>query len=113
MTLKERIAHLFGRGKQERHTFVISFRHSQKNAELESTWDEVRHLSRRFGGERGLKMDNFFVPWSEVASIYEKDPEEEGRGKKASNAGDTLPATPAARALGAESMEIIEDPENV
>ena len=76
MPLKERIARLFGRGKQEKRTFVISFRHSQKNAEFESTWDEVRHLSRRFGGERGLKMDNFFVPWSEVASIYEKDPEE-------------------------------------
>ena len=105
MSLKERIARLFGRGKQEKRTFVISFRHSQKNAEFESTWDEVRHLSRRFGGERGLKMDNFFVPWSEVASIYEKDPEE----NEAHKAGDTLPATPEARALGAETMEVIED----
>ena len=105
MSLKERIARLFGRGKQEKHTFVVFCKHSRRNVEFESTWEEIGHLSRHFGGERGLKMDNFFVPWSEVASIYEKDPEED----EAHKAGDTLPATSEARALGAESMEVIKD----
>lgn len=106
MTLKERIARLFGRGKEEKRTFVVFFKHSQRNVEFESTWGEVKHLSKRFGGEKGLKMDNFFVPWSEVASIYEKEPEE------APKAGDEMPATPEARALGAETMEVIEDPKD-
>ena len=107
MTLKERIARLFGRGKEEKRTFVVFFKHSQRNIEFESTWEEVKHLSKRFGGEKGLKMDNFFVPWSEIASIYEKDQEEE-----APKAGDEMPATPEARALGAETMEVIEDPKD-
>lgn len=116
MTLKERIARLFGRGKEEKRTFVVFFKHSQRNIEFESTWEEVKRLSKRFGGEKGLKMNNFFVPWSEVASIYEKDPEEE-----APKAGDEMPATldaslrsltPEARALGAETMEVIEDPKD-
>lgn len=107
MTLKERIARLFGRGKEEKRTFVVFFKHSQRNIEFESTWEEVKRLSKRFGGEKGLKMDNFFVPWSEVASIYEKDPEEE-----APKAGDEMPATTEARALGAETMEVIEDPKD-
>ena len=107
MTLKERIARLFGRGKEEKRTFVVFFKHSQRNIEFESTWEEVKRLSKRFGGEKGLKMNNFFVPWSEVASIYEKDPEDE-----APKAGDEMPATPEARALGAETMEVIEDPKD-
>lgn len=102
MTLKERIARLFGRGNEEKRTFVVFFKHSQRNIEFESTWEEVKRLSKRFGGEKGLKMNNFFVPWSEVASIYEKDPEEE-----APKAGDEMPATPEARALGAETMEVL------
>ena len=73
MALKERIARLFGHGKEEKRTFVVFFKHSQRNIEFESTWEEVKRLSKRFGGEKGLKMNNFFVPWSEVASIYEKD----------------------------------------
>ena len=107
MTLKEKIARLFGRGKEEKHTFVVFFKHSQRNVEFESTWEEVKHLSKRFGGEKGLKMDNFFVPWSEVASIYEKDTEEE-----AYKSGDEVPATLEARKLGAETMEVIEDPKD-
>ena len=106
MTLKERIARLFGRGKEEKRTFVVFFKHSQRNIEFESTWEEVKHLSKRFGGEKGLKMDNFFVPWSEVASIYEKEPEE------ATKAGDEIPATLEARKLGAATMEVIEDPKD-
>ena len=106
MSLKEKIARLFGRGKEEKRTFVVFFKHSQRNVEFESTWEEVKRLSKRFGGEKGLKMDNFFVPWSEIASIYEKDPEE------APKAGDEMPATLEARALGAETMEVIEDPKD-
>lgn len=107
MALKEKIARLFGHGKEEKRTFVVFFKHSQRNVEFESTWEEVKHLSKRFGGEKGLKMDNFFVPWSEVASIYEKDPEEE-----AHKAGDEIPATLEARKLGAATMEVIEDPKD-
>lgn len=107
MTLKERIARLFGHGKEEKRTFVVFFKHSQRNVEFESTWEEVKHLSKRFGGEKGLKMDNFFVPWSEIASIYEKDLEEE-----AHKTGDEVPATLEARKLGAATMEVIEDPKD-
>lgn len=106
MTLKEKIARLFGRGKEEKRTFVVFFKHSQRNVEFESTWGEVKHLSKRFGGEKGLKMDNFFVPWSEIASIYEKDQEE------APKAGDEMPATLEARELGAATMEVIDDPKD-
>ena len=106
MTLKERIARLFGRGKEEKRTFVVFFRHSQRRVEFEGTWGEIKRLSKRFGGERGLKMDNFFVPWSEIASIYEKEPEE------ATKAGDEMPATLEARELGAATMEVIEDPKD-
>lgn len=107
MTLKEKIARLFGRGKEEKRTFVVFFKHSQRNVEFESTWEEVKHLSKRFGGEKGLKMDNFFVPWSEIASIYEKDQEEE-----ATKVGDEMPATLEARELGASTMEVIDDPKD-
>ena len=104
MSLKEKIARLFGRGKEEKRTFVVFFKHSQRNIEFESTWEEVKHLSKRFGGEKGLKMDNFFVPWSEIASIYEKGPEEE-----ATKVDDEMPATLEARELGAATMEVIDD----
>lgn len=107
MTLKERIARAFGRGKEEKRTFVVFFKHSQRRVEFEGTWGEIRRLSKRFGGERGLKMDNFFVPWGEVASIYEKDPEEE-----APKAEGEEPAAREARELGAESVEAIEDPKD-
>ena len=107
MTLKEKIARLFGRGKGEKRTFVVFFRHSQRRVEFEGTWGEIKRLSKRFGGERGLKMDNFFVPWGEVASIYEKDPEEE-----APKAEGEEPEAREARELGAESMEAIEDPKD-
>ena len=107
MALKEKIARLFGRGKEEKRTFIVFFKHSQRNVEFESTWKEVKRLSKRFGGEKGLKMDNFFVPWSEIASIYEKDPEEE-----ATKAGDEMPATLEARKLGAATMEVIDDPKD-
>ena len=106
MTLKEKIARLFGYGKEEKRTFVVFFKHSQRNVEFESTWEEVKHLSKRFGGEKGLKMDNFFVPWSEVASIYEKELEE------ATKDGDEMPATLEARKLGAATMEVIDDPKD-
>ena len=107
MTLKEKIARLFGRGKEEKRTFVVFFKHSQRNVEFESTWEEVKHLSKRFGGEKGLKMDNFFVPWSEIASIYEKDQEEE-----ATKISDEMPATLEARKLGAATMEVIDNPKD-
>lgn len=94
------------RGKEEKRTFVVFFKHSQRNVEFESTWGEVKHLSKRFGGEKGLKMDNFFVPWSEIASIYEKDQEE------APKAGNEMPATLEARELGAATMEVIDDPKD-
>ena len=106
MSLKEKIARLFGRGKEEKRTFGVFFKHSQRNVEFESTWEEVKRLSKRFGGEKGLKMDNFFVPWSEIASIYEKDPEE------APKAGDEMPATLEARELGAATIEVLEDPKD-
>ena len=106
MALKEKIARLFGRGKDEKRTFIVFFKHSQRNVEFESTWEEVKHLSKRFGGEKGLKMDNFFVPWSEVASIYEKEPAE------TTKAGDEMPATLEARELGAATMEVIDDPKD-
>ena len=117
MALKEKIAHMFGRKKEEKSTFVVSFRHSQRSVEFESTWKEVKKLSKRFGGERGLKMDNFFVPWGEVASIYEKDPEEE---KETPKAGETPAMSDAslrslardAREMGAASMEVIKDPKD-
>ena len=107
MALKEKIARLFGRWKEEKRTFVVFFKHSQRSVEFESTWEEIKSLSKRFGGERGLRMSNFFVPWGEIASIYEKGPEEE-----APKVGDEMPATPEARALGAETMEVIEDPKD-
>ena len=107
MTLKERIARAFGRGKEEKSTFVVFFKHSQRRVEFEGTWGEIKRLSKRFGGERGLKMDNFFVPWGEVASIYEKDPEEE-----APKAEGEEPEAREARELGAESVEAIEDPKD-
>ena len=95
------------RKTEEKSTFVVTFRHSQRSVEFESTWEEIKSLSKRFGGEKGLKMNNFFVPWGEVASIYEKDPEEE-----APKAGDKMPATPEAQEMGAETMEVIEDPKD-
>ena len=107
MTLKETIARLFGRGKEEKRTFVVFFKHSQRRVEFEGTWGEIKRLSKRFGGERGLKMDNFFVPWGEVASIYAKDPEEE-----APQAEGEEPEAREARELGAESVEAIEDPKD-
>ena len=108
MTLKERIARAFGRGKEEKRTFVVFFKHSQRRVEFEGTWGEIRRLSKRFGGERGLKMDNFFVPWGEVASIYEKDPEESEAPKAEGEAQEAREA----RELGAESAEAIEDPKD-
>ena len=107
MALKEKIARLLGRGKEEKRTFVVFFKHSQRRVEFEGTWGEIKRLSKRFGGERGLKMDNFFVPWGEVASIYEKDPEEE-----APQAEGEAPEAREARELGAESVEAIEDPKD-
>ena len=107
MALKEKIARMFGRKKEEMLTFVVFFKLSQRSVEFESAWEEVKRVSKRCGGEKGLKMNNFFGPWSEVASIYEKDPEEE-----APKAVDEMPATPEARALGAETMEVIEDPKD-
>lgn len=109
MALKEKIARMFGRKKEEKSTFVVFFKHSQRSVEFESTWEEIKSLSKRFGGEKGLKMNNFFVPWGEVASIYEKGPEE---GKETPKPGEEVPATPEARALGAETMEVIEDPKD-
>lgn len=111
MAFKEKIARIFGRKNEKKSTFVVFFRHSQRSVEFESTWKEVEKLSKRFGGERGLKMGNFFVPWGEVASIYEKDPEGE-----TPKAGET-PATsdllsPVARELGAKSVEVIRDPKD-
>lgn len=120
MALKEKIARMFRRGKKEkRSTFVVFFKHSQRSVEFESTWEEIKSLSKRFGGEKGLKMNNFFVPWGEVASIYEKGPEE---GKETPKPGDT-PGTrevremsdllsPMARELGAKFVEVIRDPKD-
>lgn len=113
MALKEKIARMFGREKERKSTFVVFFRHSQRSVEFEGTWKEVERLSKRFGGERGLKMGNFFVPWGEVASIYEKDPEE---AKETPKAGET-PGTSdllsrVAREMGAKSAEVIKDPKD-
>lgn len=117
MALKEKIARMFGRKNEKKSTFVVFFRHSQRSVEFESTWKEVERLSKRFGGERGLKMGNFFVPWGEVASIYEKDPEEET--PKAGETPETREAremsdllSPVARELGAKSVEVIRDPKD-
>lgn len=103
-------------GGDEKHLFTITFKHSQQSVDFESTWNEVRGLSKRFGGRRGLKMNNFFVPWDEVAFIYcgdkagDKDAKKDGgEGKDLSDAkpGDTVPATGAAKDLGADSMEVL------
>lgn len=112
MALKEKIARAFGRGKEEKRTFVVFFKHSQRRVEFEGTWGEIRRLSKRFGGERGLKMDNFFVPWGEVASIYEKDPEEEAPKAEGEAPAAAEDLTPAARELGAKSAEAIKDPKD-
>lgn len=111
MALKEKIARMFGRKNEKKSTFVVFFRHSQRSVEFESTWKEVERLSKRFGGERGLKMGNFFVPWGEVASIYEKDPEEET--PKAGETPETRDLlSRVAREMGAKSAEVIKDPKD-
>lgn len=114
MSLKDKIARLFGRGKQEKHTFVIFFKHSQRTIEFESTWEEINSLSTYFGGERGFKMDNFFVPWSEVAGVYEKSPEEKEKEEKALRAGamfSGIPGVllPVTREQGAKTAKDIKD----
>lgn len=111
MALKEKIARMFGRKNEKKSTFVVFFRHSQRSVEFESTWKEVERLSKRFGGERGLKMGNFFVPWGEVASIYEKDPEEE-TPKAGETPGTSDLLSRVAREMGAKSAEVIRDPKD-
>lgn len=111
MALKEKIARMFGRKNEKKSTFVVFFRHSQRSVEFESTWKEVERLSKRFGGERGLKMGNFFVPWGEVASIYEKDPEEE-TPKAGETPGTSDLLSRVAREMGAKSAEVIKGPKD-
>lgn len=111
MALKEKIARMFGRKNEKKSTFVVFFRHSQRSVEFESTWKEVERLSKRFGGERGLKMGNFFVPWGEVASIYEKDPDEE-TPKAGETPGTSDLLSRVAREMGAKSAEVIKDPKD-
>lgn len=119
MSIKEKICGLFKKKEEAKSTFVITFRHSTKNIEFEGTWKEVKGLFGRFAGGKGLKMNNFFVPWDEVAFIYEEPKKEaepegkegEGAGSKpaeeATKAGDEIPATREAKALGAETMEVL------
>lgn len=104
-------------GKDELCHFTITFRHSAKSIDFESTWRQVKGMSGRFAGSKGFKMNNFYVPWDEVAFIYcggrvADDKKEEGKeGEDLSKAkpGDEVPATDAAKALGAETMEILPD----
>ena len=58
-------------------------------------------------------MGNFFVPWDEVAFIYQEDKEEKkDEAKKEPKQGDEIPATPEAKDLGAETMEVLGEKEN-
>lgn len=102
-------------GKDELCHFTITFRHSTKSIDFEDTWRGIEEMSGAFADSKGLKMNNFYVPWDEVAFIYCKgrvadDKKEEGKeGEDLSKAkpGDEVPATDAAKALGAETMEIL------
>lgn len=98
--------------------FTITFRHSSKSVDFESTWSQIKGMSGRFADSRGLKMNNFYVPWDEVAFIYcdgrvADDKKEEGKeGEKdlsEAKPGDEVPATGAAKDLGAETMEILTE----
>lgn len=102
-------------GKDELCHFTITFRHSSKSIDFEGTWREIEEMSGAFADSKGLKMNNFYVPWDEVAFIYcggrvTDDKKEEGKeGEDLSKAkpGDEVPATDEAKALGAETMEIL------
>lgn len=101
-------------GKDEPCHFTITFRHSTKSIDFEGTWRGIEEMSGTFADSRGLKMNNFYVPWDEVAFIYcdgrvADDKKEEGKEEDLSKAkpGDEVPATDAAKALGAETMEIL------
>lgn len=104
-------------GKDELCHFTITFRHSTKSIDFEDTWRGIEEMSGAFADSKGLKMNNFYVPWDEVAFIYcdgrvADDKKEEGKeGEDLSKAkpGDEVPATDAAKALGAETMEILPD----
>lgn len=103
-------------GKDELCHFTITFRHSTKSVDFEDTWRGIEEMSGAFADSKGLKMNNFYVPWDEVAFIYcdgrvADDKKEEGKEEDLSKAkpGDEMPATDAAKALGAETMEILPD----
>ena len=113
MRFIERLKGLFKKRETERSTFAITFRHSAKSIEFEGTWEEVKGLFGKFAGGKGLKMGNFFVPWDEVAFIYQEDKEEKkGEAKKGPKPGDEIPATPEAKDLGAETMEVLGEKES-
>lgn len=105
-------------GKDEICHFTITFRHSTKSIDFEGTWRGIEEMSGRFADSEGLKMNNFYVPWDEVAFIYcggrvADDKKEEGKeGEKdlsEAKPGDEVPATDEAKALGAEAMEVLPD----
>lgn len=88
--------------------FVISFKHSQKTAEFIASWKDVEGLSSYLGGERGLRMGNFFIPWSEVANIYcegeAKAPDDTKKDDKVdgNKPGDVPP--------GSDTAEVVSEP---
>lgn len=102
-------------GRDEPCHFTITFRHSSKSIDFEGTWRGIGKMSGRFADSRGLKMNNFYVPWDEVAFIYcggrvaddAKEGKKEGEVPSEAKPGDEVPATGAAKALGAETMEIL------
>lgn len=103
-------------GRDEVCHFTITFRHSTKSIDFEGTWRGIEEMSGGFADSKGLKMNNFYVPWDEVAFIYcggrvadDKKEEAKDGEKDPSEAkpGDTVPATDEAKALGAETMEIL------
>lgn len=95
-------------GKDELCHFTITFRHSSKSIDFEGTWRGIEEMSGAFADSKGLKMNNFYVPWDEVAFIYcGGRVADDRKGLSEAKPGDEVPATDEAKALGAETMEVL------
>lgn len=103
-------------GRDELCHFTITFRHSTKSIDFEDTWRGIEEMSGTFAGSKGLKMNNFYVPWDEVAFIYcdgrvaddkKEDAKDGEKDLSEAKPGDEVPATDEAKALGAETMEVL------
>lgn len=95
-------------GKDDLCHFTITFRHSTKSIDFEGTWRSIEEMSGKFADSKGLKMNNFYVPWDEVAFIYcGGRVADDKKGLSEAKPGDEVPATDEAKALGAETMEVL------